>query len=501
MDVKKIGSFIKTLRKEKGLTQEDLAEALFVSGKTVSRWETGTSLPDLSMLQNIAEYFGVDIRELIDGARFPEERQKEEVPVEKETVQKMAEYSSKKEKRLSRRLWLFFGLFLLAAGCLAAILLLKKRNEALDREQVLTVTGTVTHYFPEDADGQELVLLCGEVTLVRIRITAGTRMPDALKEKIRAEEKPLLLAARAVWTERQQKAAQKSGKEFSYTVNELNWGGSSVDYYVDRTKWKPLLELRENYTPEQAQQDNCVVLDGGALLHGEEIWEEFLKQTAEGWPGSVRIYQMYTSQGNDYFLKELAFDGEAYSLSFYDRTGDTNEWFFSTHGYRHLKEEHYTEYQLNTTAYMLTDDLNADYGTYLSRLLSSSLLPYDPRYENFTVLFSLNHPSAGPVFIDSALTDIDGDGMAERCYLGSGDPLSGAFSFSLSVYGQKDGLRFSRIFYCPVMQLQFVHPPGGELVLQGVNEQTDPPQTHTFRILIRDGVLELEENGEYLKGK
>ncbi len=44
MDQMKIGSFLKELRKEKGITQEQLAEALNVSGRTVSRWETGVSL-------------------------------------------------------------------------------------------------------------------------------------------------------------------------------------------------------------------------------------------------------------------------------------------------------------------------------------------------------------------------------------------------------------------------------------------------------------------------
>ena len=48
MDTKKIGRFLKMLRKEKGLTQEQLAEILSVSGRTVSRWETGTNMPDLS---------------------------------------------------------------------------------------------------------------------------------------------------------------------------------------------------------------------------------------------------------------------------------------------------------------------------------------------------------------------------------------------------------------------------------------------------------------------
>lgn len=49
MDQKKIGAFMKELRKEKGITQEALAEILYVSGRTVSRWETGSNMPDLDI--------------------------------------------------------------------------------------------------------------------------------------------------------------------------------------------------------------------------------------------------------------------------------------------------------------------------------------------------------------------------------------------------------------------------------------------------------------------
>ena len=50
MDQKKIGSFLKELRKEKKITQEAFAEILQVSGRTVSRWETGSNMPDISLL-------------------------------------------------------------------------------------------------------------------------------------------------------------------------------------------------------------------------------------------------------------------------------------------------------------------------------------------------------------------------------------------------------------------------------------------------------------------
>ena len=50
MDTKKIGAFLKQCRKEKNLTQEQLAEKFRVSARTVSRWETGTNMPDLIFL-------------------------------------------------------------------------------------------------------------------------------------------------------------------------------------------------------------------------------------------------------------------------------------------------------------------------------------------------------------------------------------------------------------------------------------------------------------------
>lgn len=56
MDTKKIGAFLKQCRKEKNLTQEQLAEKFGVSARTVSRWKTGSNMPDLSILVELADY-------------------------------------------------------------------------------------------------------------------------------------------------------------------------------------------------------------------------------------------------------------------------------------------------------------------------------------------------------------------------------------------------------------------------------------------------------------
>ena len=104
MDQKKIGSFLKELRKEKGVTQEQLAERFFVSGRTVSRWETGSNMPDVDLLIQLADYYDVELRELLDGERRSENMNEEM----KETVLKVADYSNEEKKKLSRKMSVLF---------------------------------------------------------------------------------------------------------------------------------------------------------------------------------------------------------------------------------------------------------------------------------------------------------------------------------------------------------------------------------------------------------
>ncbi len=97
MDQIKIGKFLRELRNEKGITQEKLGEILGVAGRTVSRWETGFNLPDISLLVMLADFYDVDVREIIDG-----ERKKELSDNEKTVTEAMADYANnEKSKTLS----------------------------------------------------------------------------------------------------------------------------------------------------------------------------------------------------------------------------------------------------------------------------------------------------------------------------------------------------------------------------------------------------------------
>ena len=100
MDQKKTGSFLRELRKEKQLTQEQLAERFGVTNRSVSRWETGSNMPNLSILVELADFYDVDIRDIIDGERKGEDMNKEE----KERLMVVADYAENEKNTLLMRL-------------------------------------------------------------------------------------------------------------------------------------------------------------------------------------------------------------------------------------------------------------------------------------------------------------------------------------------------------------------------------------------------------------
>lgn len=81
MDTQKTGTLIATLRKEKGMTQQQFAEELGITNKAVSKWETGQGMPDITLLPAIAQLLNVTVDELLNG-----EKDKKEEPIETPSV-------------------------------------------------------------------------------------------------------------------------------------------------------------------------------------------------------------------------------------------------------------------------------------------------------------------------------------------------------------------------------------------------------------------------------
>lgn len=114
MDYKKIGNFIASERKEKKLTQAKLAEQLFVSEKTISKWENGNGIPDTGVLPKLCEIFQVSINELLNGERISNEKYKENAEAKLIELAKQNEF---KNKRILTSAWvLMSGLLLFYLG-------------------------------------------------------------------------------------------------------------------------------------------------------------------------------------------------------------------------------------------------------------------------------------------------------------------------------------------------------------------------------------------------
>lgn len=116
MEKKTLGKFIATLRKERGMTQKELGEKLFVTDKTVSRWECDESAPELSLLPVIAELFGVTTDELLRGERKTSEREEAKETSPKQSEERGEKYFRQLLRRQKKR---FIEFSLLSVGLTA----------------------------------------------------------------------------------------------------------------------------------------------------------------------------------------------------------------------------------------------------------------------------------------------------------------------------------------------------------------------------------------------
>ena len=153
MDQKKIGSFLKSLRKEKGLTQDDLAQHLHVSSRTVSRWETGSNMPDIGLLIEIAEFYDVSIPVIVSGERKNEAMNEET----KEVAKTLSSYAKNEKELLLRKIRAesILGVCSLAVYAILDLTGLALKNDFLSRlsDISLTLVAVTTLIIPLYATG------------------------------------------------------------------------------------------------------------------------------------------------------------------------------------------------------------------------------------------------------------------------------------------------------------------------------------------------------------
>ena len=120
MDTTKIGKFIAERRKSLGMTQMQLAEKLYISDKAVSKWETGKSMPDVSIMLELSNILGISVQELLIGEKINMENSNQK---NEQLLFEMAKELERKNKTIWTSMWaimivsmiaLFAGIFVAA---------------------------------------------------------------------------------------------------------------------------------------------------------------------------------------------------------------------------------------------------------------------------------------------------------------------------------------------------------------------------------------------------
>ena len=132
----KIGKFISELRKSKNMTQQQLAEKIGVSSKTVSKWETGRGMPELSTLKPLSDELGITINELLNGEKIKKEEYLNKL---EENMIATIDYSDKKLSEKNKNI----GIFLLIIGLLISFTAVSIFSSESSWSSIYSVIGSI----------------------------------------------------------------------------------------------------------------------------------------------------------------------------------------------------------------------------------------------------------------------------------------------------------------------------------------------------------------------
>ena len=138
MNQEKIGKFISKLRKEKNMTQEQLAEKLGVSNKSISRWENGTTMPDLSLMKPLCKELGITINELISGEKIDKKEYQDKL---EENIFNTIDYSNNKIKKTNKIFKFVIGTIIIVIVSLVSMFFIDVRRMNQNKPVIFSTWG------------------------------------------------------------------------------------------------------------------------------------------------------------------------------------------------------------------------------------------------------------------------------------------------------------------------------------------------------------------------
>lgn len=185
MNQEKIGLFISNLRKEKDMTQLELANKLGVTDRAISKWENGRGMPDLSLIRNLCEILEISINELLNGERIEE---KEYLKVSDNNIYNTLEYGKQELKKRNKIVLIIVSLILLITFTLLTLFIIDT-NRMRNNEPVLFSTWGFDYMPPINLEEEKISLAIEEY----IVSTADRESPHYNNEKYFTSLKKFLI--------------------------------------------------------------------------------------------------------------------------------------------------------------------------------------------------------------------------------------------------------------------------------------------------------------------
>ena len=240
MDREKTGALIAAARKEKNMTQKELAQALHVSDRAVSKWERGAGFPDVSLLEPLADALGLSVLDLLRG---------EETAAEPEmTVRRAIALLVRQTREKTRRRWgqILGGVFLALLVGVVLLGILDRAGVFL-REISLEVPATV--YSPTgEPDGETTVTIDGTVSILGDRSYVGRFAIDAVEPTCR-EGVEARIRWDALWEGAQDILFYRAGEFLTLGVDRMLYMTENLQSFGLRLEDGTLIATDEAYVP------------------------------------------------------------------------------------------------------------------------------------------------------------------------------------------------------------------------------------------------------------
>lgn len=138
MDQEKIGNFILKLRKEKNMTQQELADKIGVTDRAISKWENGRGMPDLSLMKPLCMELEITINELISGERIDKKEYQNKL---EENIMNTIDYSNKKIKSVNKVFRLIIGIIIMLIVLLILMFFIDVRRISQNKPVIFSTWG------------------------------------------------------------------------------------------------------------------------------------------------------------------------------------------------------------------------------------------------------------------------------------------------------------------------------------------------------------------------